>query len=100
MCSPAQNAKCARRGEARVFALMTGLVAVSRSRQGGSSHLERRRPRRRDGRSSRVATAVALVDVTAMVMIVREFERILVDHPSVAGRIQALADPRRKELAA
>lgn len=35
-----------------------------------------------------------------MVMIVREFERILVDHPSVAGRIQALADPRRKELAA
>lgn len=50
-------------------------------------------------RLPRSATAEALSDVSALVMSVREFTQLVSSHPTVAARIRALGETRRRELA-
>ncbi len=85
----------------QVFALLQGQVAISRdglpiaivnagALVGEMAVLDH---------APRSATAIALTDVTALVLSPREFAQLLEDHPAVADRIRSLGDARRAELA-
>ncbi len=50
--------------------------------------------------TTRSATAVALTDVSVLVMSTREFWQLLADHPRVATRVRSLGATRRQELSA